>query len=200
MILVIDNYDSFVYNLVQYLGELDADPVVYRNDAITVAQAVALRPEGIVVSPGPGVPVDAGISVDLIRAAAPRCPILGVCLGHQALGEAFGARIVRAPRLMHGKTSAVHHDGSGLFADLASPLVAMRYHSLVVDRASLPPDLVVNAWTADPNVPEEIMGMRHESLPLHGVQFHPESIGTGHGRALVRAFMAVVRDGAAPTV
>jgi anthranilate synthase/aminodeoxychorismate synthase-like glutamine amidotransferase len=193
MILVLDNYDSFTYNLVQYLGELGAEPVVRRNDQITVAEAEAMRPAAVVISPGPGVPAVAGISVPLVRAFAGRAPILGVCLGHQAIGEAFGGRIVRAGRIMHGKTSPIEHDGSGVFAGLPSPFPAMRYHSLVVEPASLPAELRVTAWTADRDPGSEIMGLEHRSHPVFGVQFHPESVGTEVGRTLVANFVSLVQ-------
>ncbi len=192
MIFVLDNYDSFTYNLVQYLGELGANPVVRRNDETTVEEIEALGPEGIVISPGPGRPEDAGISVPLIRAAADRTPILGVCLGHQAIGEAFGGSIVAAGRLMHGKTSPVAHTGAGIFRGLVSPLTAMRYHSLVVQRDGLPAELEVTAWTADRPRGEEIMGLEHRELPVYGVQFHPESIGTEAGKRIVENFLGIV--------
>jgi anthranilate synthase/aminodeoxychorismate synthase-like glutamine amidotransferase len=188
-LLVLDNYDSFTYNLVQYLGEMGAEPVVYRNDAITVAAALALAPVAVVISPGPGEPDAAGITVPLIRALAGRCPVLGVCLGHQGIAAAFGGRVVRADRLMHGKPGAVAHDGDELFAGIPSPFQAMRYHSLIVERASLPADLVITAWSADRPPGTEIMALRHRALPIHGVQFHPESIGTGHGKALLENFL-----------
>jgi anthranilate synthase/aminodeoxychorismate synthase-like glutamine amidotransferase len=188
-ILVLDNYDSFTYNLVQYLGEMGGAPHVYRNDAITVADAVALAPEAVVISPGPGVPDAAGITVPLIRAVAARCPVLGVCLGHQGIAAAFGGRVVRADRLMHGKPGAVAHDGDELFAGIPSPFQAMRYHSLIVERASLPADLVITAWSDDRPRGTEIMALRHRTLPVHGVQFHPESIGTGHGKAVLENFL-----------
>ena len=189
MLLVLDNYDSFTYNLVQYAGELGADPVVYRNDALTVEQALGLAPERIVVSPGPCTPREAGISVALIRAAAGRVPVLGVCLGHQAIGEAFGGQVVRAERLMHGKTTAVVHDGRDLFEGVPSPVTVMRYHSLVVSATGLPPTLEVTAWSSDRAAGEEIMALRHRSLPVWGVQFHPESIGTDHGKTMLRNFL-----------
>jgi anthranilate synthase/aminodeoxychorismate synthase-like glutamine amidotransferase len=193
MIFVLDNYDSFTYNLVQYLGELGAEPVVRRNDQTTVAEVAALEPEGVVISPGPGRPKDAGISVPLIGALAGRRPILGVCLGHQAVGEAFGGRIVPAERLMHGKTSPVAHTARGVFRDLASPLTAMRYHSLVVERAGLPAELVVTAWTGQQPEGGEIMGLEHRELPVYGVQFHPESVGTEAGKRIVENFLGIVR-------
>jgi anthranilate synthase component 2 len=189
MLLVIDNYDSFTFNLVQYLGELGASPTVYRNDRLTVADAERLGPSAIVISPGPGSPADAGVSRDLIRAFAGRCPILGVCLGHQCIGEVFGGVVGRAPEPVHGKTSAIHHDGRGVFAGLPSPLVATRYHSLVVRREGLPPALEVSAWTDDGLV----MGLRQRDAPrtrVEGVQFHPESILTVTGKALLGNFLA----------
>ena len=194
MLLVLDNYDSFTYNLVQYAGELGADPVVYRNDALTPDEALALAPDAIVVSPGPCTPAEAGISVPLIRAAAGRVPVLGVCLGHQAIGEAFGGKVVRAPRLMHGKTCPVVHDQDELFEGIPSPFTAMRYHSLVVDPQSLPPSLVITAMSADrPGEEVEIMAMKHRDHPTYGVQFHPESIGTEHGKRLLENFLRVVQ-------
>ena len=189
MILVLDNYDSFTYNLVQYLGDLGTDPVVYRNDALGVQEALRLEPDAIVISPGPGVPASAGISIPLIRAAAGTTPILGVCLGHQAIGEAFGGRVVRATRLMHGKTTDVVHTGEGLFSSLPQPLRVMRYHSLVVAPESLPAELEVTAWSSDRPTGEEIMAVQHRSLPVYGVQFHPESIATEAGRDLLRNFL-----------
>lgn len=192
MILVIDNYDSFTYNLVQYLGELGADPRVARNDEVTLDEVEALDPRAIVISPGPGVPADAGICVPLIRRFAGRKPILGVCLGHQAIGEAFGGKIVRARRLMHGKTSPVAHTGRGLFRGLPDPMRAMRYHSLLVDHERLPADLEITAWTADRPRGSEIMGLQHTSLPVFGVQFHPESVGTGEGKELLENFLRLI--------
>lgn len=185
MILVIDNYDSFTYNLVQYLGELGAQMRVFRNDEITVEEALALAPERVMVSPGPCSPSEAGVSCDIIRAFAPRVPVLGVCLGHQALGEVFGGRVVRAERLMHGKTSPIHHRGESVFKGLPSPFDATRYHSLLVERESLPDCLKITAETAE----GEIMGLMHRELPVHGVQFHPESVLTQHGRELLRNFL-----------
>ena len=184
-ILVIDNYDSFTYNLVQYLGELGADVEVWRNDAITLDDIAARNPDGIVVSPGPCTPKEAGISVPAIERFKGKIPILGVCLGHQAIGAALGGDIVRAPRIMHGKTSPIHHDGRGVFRDLANPFDATRYHSLVIERSSLPSELEVSAWTAE----GEIMGVRHRSLPVEGVQFHPESILTLEGKRLLGNFL-----------
>ncbi len=189
MILVIDNYDSFTYNLVQYIGELGGEPVVHRNDAISLRDVEALAPRGVVISPGPGVPANAGISVDLIRAWSGRRPILGVCLGHQAIAEAFGGRVIAAPRLMHGKPSAVRHTGAGVLQGLDSPFMAMRYHSLIVDTVSLPECLVATAWTADEGTEPELMGIEHTSDPVFGVQFHPESVGTGVGKAIIARFL-----------
>lgn len=185
-ILVIDNYDSFVYNLVQYLGELGAEPLVYRNDGISVGEAGKLRPDGILISPGPGRPEDAGVSCDVIRAYATTTPILGVCLGHQCIGAVFGGSVVRAPKVMHGKTSLIYHRNEGIFAGLAIPFEATRYHSLVVDRATLPTTLKITAETDD----ELIMGLRHRELETWGVQFHPESILTGEGKRLLQNFLA----------
>jgi len=185
MLLMIDNYDSFTWNLVQYLGELGADVHVHRNDAITLSEIAAWEPSHIVISPGPCTPNEAGISVPLIREFAGKIPILGVCLGHQAIGQAFGGRIVRAQRVMHGKLSPVTHTGGGVFTGLASPLTVTRYHSLSIERGSLPPELEVTA-TADDG---EIMGVRHRQFPVEGVQFHPEAILTEHGHALLRNFL-----------
>ena len=192
MLLVLDNYDSFTYNLVQYAGELGADPVVYRNDALAVEEALDLRPRAIIVSPGPCTPTDAGISVALIRAAAGRIPVLGVCLGHQAIGAAFGGRVVRASRLMHGKTTPVAHNGHPLFRDIPAPFEAMRYHSLVVSPEGLPPELEVTAWSDDRAAGAEIMALCHRELPVYGVQFHPESVGTAPGKRLLANFLALV--------
>jgi len=191
MLLVLDNYDSFTYNLVQYLGELGEQPVVYRNDALTVADALALKPDAAVLSPGPGVPGNAGILVPLVQALAGRVPVLGVCLGHQAIGEAFGAHVVRADRLMHGKTCPVEHQEDELFDRIPSPFTAMRYHSLIVEWAGLPHDLIVTAWSGDRGKGGEIMAMKHRQFPLYGVQFHPESIGTEHGKRLLENFLRV---------
>ncbi len=185
MILLVDNYDSFTYNLYQYLGQLGQDTRVIRNDELTATQALALRPERIVISPGPGNPDEAGITLDLIRAAAGVVPLLGVCLGHQALGQAFGGKVVRAARIMHGKTSEIEHDGRSVFQSLPNPFTATRYHSLVVERESVPDVLEISAWTADGTV----MGLRHRELPLEGVQFHPESILTHAGMDLLRNFV-----------
>ena len=184
-ILVIDNYDSFVYNLVQYLGELGAQPIVMRNDQITVDQAIALKPDGVLLSPGPGQPHDAGILCEAIRRFAGKAPIFGVCLGHQAIGQVFGARIVSAPELQHGKTSEIEHNQSGVFANIYSPIRATRYHSLVIEPSSLPSTLSVTASTSD----GIIMGVRHRELDIEGVQFHPESVLTDHGREIVRNFL-----------
>ena len=192
MILMIDNYDSFTYNLVQYLGELGADVVVRRNDEITVDNIEGLAPTHIMISPGPCTPNEAGVSMDVIRRYAGVLPILGVCLGHQCIGQVYGGRVIRARQVMHGKTSPVHHTGEGVFSGLPSPYEATRYHSLVVDRDGLPDCLEVTAWTshADGSV-DEIMGLRHRELPLEGVQFHPESILTAHGHDLLRNFLAM---------
>jgi len=185
MIFVLDNYDSFTFNLVQYLAEMGAEVRVARNDEVTPAQVLESRPSGILISPGPGTPADAGVSKELILAAAGRIPLLGVCLGHQALGEVYGGRVVRAERLMHGKTSPIHHDGRGLFDGLPNPFIATRYHSLIVAPEDLPEVLEVTAWTAE----KEIMGLRHRDHALWGVQFHPESILTHSGKALIRNFL-----------
>jgi anthranilate synthase component 2 len=193
MLLLLDNYDSFTYNLYQYLGELGADTRVVRNDELTAEEALALRPERIVISPGPGTPDQSGITLELIRRAAGRVPLLGVCLGHQALGQAFGGRVVRAPTLMHGKTSPIHHDGRTLFAGLPDPFIATRYHSLIVDGGSVPECLEVSAWTADGIV----MGLRHRGLPMEGVQFHPESILTAAGKDLLQNFLRLGTGSAA---
>jgi anthranilate synthase component II len=192
MILVLDNYDSFTYNLVQYLGELGAAPHVVRNDALTVEQALALAPQAIVISPGPGEPRDAGISIPLIRAAAGRVPLLGVCLGHQGIGEAFGGKVIRAGRLMHGKTTSIQHRGTGLFAGLPSPLTVMRYHSLVVSPEGFPAELDITAWSGDRPEGQEIMALRHRTHPIFGVQFHPESIATDQGKRLLANFLDLV--------
>jgi len=185
MLLLIDNYDSFTYNLVQYLGELGADVHVHRNDAIGIEQIAAWEPSAIVISPGPCTPNEAGISVPLIQRFAGRIPILGVCLGHQAIGQAFGGKIVRAERVMHGKVSPVTHDGRGVFAELPSPFTATRYHSLAIERTTMPACLAITA-TADDG---EVMGVRHREWPVEGVQFHPEAILTEHGHALLRNFL-----------
>ena len=189
MILMIDNYDSFTYNLVQYLGELGENLVVKRNDAVTLSGIRRLKPSSIVISPGPGSPKDAGISNELIRTFAGRIPILGVCLGHQCIGEVFGGEVVRAKRPMHGKTSRIFHLPGGVFRGLPNPFEATRYHSLIVKRETLPKALTVTAWTAD----REIMGLQHRQLPVYGVQFHPESILTMVGKDLLRNFLALAR-------
>lgn len=192
MVLMLDNYDSFTYNLVQYLGELGVEVVTHRNDCITVGEVERLAPERIVISPGPCTPDEAGISLALIERFAGQVPILGVCLGHQAIGQAFGGRVIRADEVMHGKTSPVHHDGRGLFAGLPNPFTATRYHSLVVEWATLPDCLEVTAWTCHADGrPHEIMGLRHRELAVVGVQFHPESVLTQHGHALLANFLAM---------
>jgi len=185
MVFVLDNYDSFTFNLVQYMGELGADVVVRRNDELTPEQVEALHPDRIVLSPGPCTPQEAGISIGLIRHMAGKVPILGVCLGHQAIGAAFGGNVIRAPKLMHGKTSAVQHDGRTLFAGLDSPMTCTRYHSLIVEEKSLPRDLEISARTADGT----IMGLRHRKYPVEGVQFHPESVLTSDGKRLIQNFL-----------
>ena len=187
MLLIIDNYDSFTYNLVQYFGELGAEMEVIRNDAMAVAEVVALAPERICISPGPCTPNEAGISCDVIRALGRTTPILGVCLGHQAIGQVYGGDVVRADRLMHGKTSPIHHAGVGVFAGLPSPLEATRYHSLIVKPETLPDCLEITAWTVE----GEIMGLRHKEFPVHGVQFHPESILTQEGKRMLRNFLGM---------
>jgi anthranilate synthase component 2 len=192
MLLMIDNYDSFTFNLVQYLGELGQEVKVIRNDALDLAGIRALRPSHIMISPGPGTPDDAGVSLDVLRELSSEIPVFGVCLGHQAIGQAFGGRVVRAKQIMHGKTSPVRHRGQGVFAGLPDPLVATRYHSLVVEQGSLPDCLEVTAWTehADGSL-DEIMGLRHKTLPVEGVQFHPESILTQYGHDLLRNFLGL---------
>ena len=185
MLIIIDNYDSFTYNLVQYFGELGARIEVFRNDRITVAEIERLQPEKLCVSPGPCTPREAGISCEAIRTLGPRIPTLGVCLGHQAIGDVFGGEVVRAPRLMHGKTSPIHHDGRGVFAGLPNPFEATRYHSLIVQRDTLPECLEITAQTDQ----DEIMGLRHKEFPVHGVQFHPESILTLEGKQLLKNFL-----------
>jgi len=187
MILVIDNYDSFTYNLVHYLNELGAETLVYRNDALTVQQALGLKPQGVLLSPGPCTPNEAGICLGLIGGAPEDLPILGVCLGHQAIGQAYGGEVVRAKALMHGKTSLIHHEGKGIFAGMPNPFTATRYHSLSVAKDSLPAELEVTAWTED----GEIMGFQHRTRPIHGVQFHPESIATEGGHHLLANFLAI---------
>ena len=185
MILVIDNYDSFTYNLVHYVNELGAETVVHRNDKISVQDALALQPEGVILSPGPCTPNEAGICLPLLRAAPPELPILGVCLGHQSIGQAYGGEVIRAKALMHGKTSQIQHTGQGLFKDIPSPFTATRYHSLSVRKEDLPAELEITAWTED----GEIMGVQHKSRPVHGVQFHPESIATEYGHELLGNFL-----------
>ena len=189
MILLLDNYDSFTYNLVQYLAELGAEVEVRRNDAISVAGVLAMRPERIVLSPGPCTPAEAGISLELIQAMAGEVPILGVCLGHQAIGAAFGGKVVRAKNVVHGKTSQISHDGRTIFRDLPRPMTATRYHSLVVDPKTLPRELEISATARDADGTEVIMGLRHKRLAVEGVQFHPESILTAHGKALLGNFL-----------
>jgi anthranilate synthase component 2 len=191
MILVIDNYDSFTYNLVQYLGELGAEVVVRRNDAVSVDEIGELAPSAIVLSPGPCTPKEAGVSVDTIRRWGSSIPILGVCLGHQAIGEAYGGEVVRAERVMHGKTSQVCHDGTGIFAGLPSPMEVMRYHSLIVERASIPQSLEITAVSQDD--PNEVHAVRHREHPVYGVQFHPESVMTPHGKELLHNFLELAR-------
>ena len=189
MVFVLDNYDSFTYNLVQYLGELGARVDVRRNDQVTVGEVEAMRPERIVVSPGPCTPQEAGISIDLIRHFAGKVPVLGVCLGHQALGAAFGGKVIRAKNLMHGKTSQVEHDGKTIFRGVPSPMTATRYHSLIVAEEQLPAELEVSAWTCDSDGTRVIMGLRHRQFPVEGVQFHPESVLTNQGKRLVENFL-----------
>ena len=189
MLLMIDNYDSFTFNIVQYFGELGADVRVIRNDEIDVAGIAALGPEQLVISPGPCTPAEAGVSVDAIKAFAGKLPILGVCLGHQSIGQAFGGRIVHAREVMHGKTSPIRHRSVGVFTDLPDPFEATRYHSLVIERDSLPDCLEVTAWTERDGVPDEIMGVRHRELDIQGVQFHPESILTEHGHQMLKNFL-----------
>jgi len=190
MLLIIDNYDSFTYNLVQYFGELGAELEVKRNDEISVAEIEAMRPEAVVISPGPCTPKEAGISNEVIARIGPSLPILGVCLGHQCIGHVFGADVVRAGRLMHGKTSPIQHDGTGVFEKLPDPFEATRYHSLIIDPPTVPADLLVNAKTAE----GEIMGVRHRHYPIHGVQFHPESILTRHGKELLANFLRLTKE------
>jgi len=203
MLLMIDNYDSFTYNVVQYLAELGADVVVHRNDEITLAQIEKLAPELIVVSPGPCTPNEAGVSMDVIRTFGPHIPLLGICLGHQAIGQVFGGDVVRARQVMHGKTSAIHHRGQGVFRNLPQPFEATRYHSLVVKRDTLPDCLEITAWTeldgseglGSAGAIDEIMGLRHREYPIEGVQFHPESIMTACGHDLLRNFLETYADG-----
>lgn len=185
MILVIDNYDSFTYNLVHYLNELGAETLVYRNDALSVEEALGMKPQGVLLSPGPCTPNEAGICLDLLAAAPDDLPILGVCLGHQAIGQAYGGQVVRAKAIMHGKTSAIEHTGKGIFAGLPNPVTATRYHSLSVEPSTMPDALEVTAWTDD----GEVMGFQHKTKPVHGVQFHPESIATEGGHAMLANFL-----------
>jgi anthranilate synthase/aminodeoxychorismate synthase-like glutamine amidotransferase len=185
MLLILDNYDSFTYNLVQYFGELGVEMKIFRNDALTVDEVKKLAPEKICISPGPCTPNEAGISLELIRELGPTTPILGVCLGHQSIGQVYGGDVVRADRLMHGKTSPIHHNGNSVFAGLPNPFEATRYHSLIVKRETLPDCLEITAWTAE----NEIMGLRHKEHPVHGVQFHPESILTEHGKQMLETFL-----------
>ena len=185
MILVIDNYDSFTYNLVHYLNELGAETLVYRNDALSVEEALGLKPQGVLLSPGPCTPNEAGICLDLLAAAPDDLPILGVCLGHQSIGQAYGGQVVRAKAIMHGKTSQIEHTGKGIFAGLPNPVTATRYHSLSVERSTMPDVLEVTAWTDD----GEVMGFQHKTKPVHGVQFHPESIATEGGHAMLANFL-----------
>jgi len=195
MLLMIDNYDSFTYNVVQYLGELGAEVQVVRNDEITVADIAAMAPDKIVISPGPCTPDEAGISMGVVREFAGQLPLLGICLGHQSIGQVFGGRVVRARRVMHGKTSLIHHRGEGVFSGLSQPFEATRYHSLVVERDSLPDCLEVTAWTqTEDGAVDEIMGLRHRELAVEGVQFHPESILTAHGHDLLRNFLEQAGD------
>ena len=193
MLLMIDNYDSFTYNVVQYLGELGADVEVHRNDEITLEEIAAMAPEKIVISPGPCTPDEAGISMAVVRRFGATVPILGICLGHQSIGQAFGGKVVRAREVMHGKTSMIHHAGQGVFRDLPEPFEATRYHSLVVERDSLPACLEVTAWTERDGEPDEIMGFRHREYPIEGVQFHPESIFTATGHDLLANFLKGTR-------
>ena len=195
MLVLIDNYDSFTYNLDHFLGELGAMCEVFRNDKITVAEVLKRKPKGIVLSPGPCTPNEAGICLELIAEAGPRIPLLGVCLGHQAIGQAFGGKVVHAKELMHGKVSRVHHSGAGVFRGLPTPYDATRYHSLAIERSSCPPDLEITAWTDD----GEIMGFSHKTRPLHGVQFHPESIASEHGHLILKNFLDLAADWNAAT-
>src|SRR6266566_1364002 len=191
MVFVLDNYDSFTYNLVQYLGELGAEVGVRRKDEVTVADVDAMHPERIVISPGPCTPQEAGISIDLIRHFAGKAPLLGVCLGHQAIGAAFGGKVVRARNLMHGKTSEIEHDGKTIFHELSSPMTATRYHSLIVSEKKLPAELEISAQTTDRDGSRVIMGLRHRRFPVEGVQFHPESVLTGEGKKLIGNFLRI---------
>lgn len=195
MILLIDNYDSFTFNLYHFLGDVGAQCEVWRNDTLSVAEAMAMRPEAIVLSPGPCTPTEAGICLDLIAASAGKIPLLGVCLGHQAIGQAFGGKVIRAPEPMHGKVSGITHTGTDILAGLPSPFRATRYHSLIVERETLPETLVPTAWTDD----GVIMAMHHRTLPIHGVQFHPESIASEHGHAILASFLAIARGSNAHT-
>jgi anthranilate synthase/aminodeoxychorismate synthase-like glutamine amidotransferase len=191
MVLVLDNYDSFTYNLVQYLGELGCEVAVRRNDQVTVEEIEALHPDRIVISPGPCTPQEAGISIELVRHFTGKLPILGVCLGHQAMAAAFGGSVVRASHLMHGKTSEVTHDGRSVFKDLKKPFTATRYHSLIVEEKDLPAEFEVSAWTTEPDRSRTIMGMRHKKFPVEGVQFHPESVLTAEGKKLIANFLTI---------
>ena len=201
MLLVIDNYDSFTYNLVQYLGELGCDLEVHRHDQISVEQVRERQPQAVVISPGPGRPEDAGISMDLIRDLGPTLPILGVCLGHQCIGQVYGGQIISAPTLMHGKTSMIHHRPTGVFRDLSNPFEATRYHSLIIERSSCPSELEITAWTEAASGESLIMGLRHRQFPhIQGVQFHPESILTGQGKRLLQNFVEDTRTWATGSV
>jgi anthranilate synthase/aminodeoxychorismate synthase-like glutamine amidotransferase len=191
MVFVLDNYDSFTYNLVQYLGELGVDVVVRRNDQVTIEEVQNLNPERILLSPGPCTPEDAGITIDLVKNFAGKVPLLGVCLGHQAIGAAFGGKVIRAPHLMHGKTSEVRHDNKTIFHGLPSPMTATRYHSLIVEESSLPDELEVSAYTTERDGTKTIMGLRHRKFPVEGVQFHPESVLTSAGKKLVENFLSI---------
>lgn len=192
MLLMIDNYDSFTYNLVQYFGELGVDVQVYRNDHITIAEIERLAPKHLVISPGPCTPNEAGISIAAIQHFAGKIPILGVCLGHQAMAQAFGGRVIHAKKIMHGKLSAIHHNNSGVFHNLPSPFTATRYHSLVAEQSSLPKEFIITAWTENPDGSiDEIMGIKHKKLAIEGVQFHPESIMTEHGHEMLRNFLTL---------
>ena len=195
MVFVLDNYDSFTYNLVQYLGELGAEVEVRRNDQVTIDEIEDLHPEQIVVSPGPCSPSEAGISIDLLKHFAGKVPLLGVCLGHQSIGAAFGGKVIRAPHLMHGKTSEIQHDGKTIFKSLPSPMTATRYHSLIVEEKSLPADLEISAYTTERDGTKTIMGLRHKKHPVEGVQFHPESIATANGLRLFANFLDPVSNG-----